>query len=118
MKIGLGSDVAGGQTESIFRAITDAIGVSKMYLRYVDEDAKAVTFEEAFYMATKGGGEFFGKVGSFEEGYEFDALVFDDSILAHPLELDLRQRLERSIYLSLDLCGGIKEKYIQGNKII
>ena len=64
MKIGLGSDVAGGQTESIFRAITDAIGVSKMYLRYVDENAKAVTFEEAFYMATKGGGEFFGKVGS------------------------------------------------------
>ena len=112
MKIGLGSDVAGGQTESIFRAITDAIGVSKMYLRYVDEDAKAVTFEEAFYMATKGGGEFFGKIGSFEEGYEFDALILDDSILAHPLELDLRQRLERSIYLSLDLCGGIKEKYI------
>ena len=118
MKIGLGSDVAGGQTESIFRAITDAIGVSKMYLRYVDENAKAVTFEEAFYMATKGGGEFFGKVGSFEEGYEFDALVLDDSILAHPLELNLRQRLERSIYLSLDLCGGVKEKYIRGNKII
>jgi guanine deaminase len=118
MKIGLGSDVAGGQTESIFRAITDAIGVSKMYLRYVDENAKAVTFEEAFYMATKGGGEFFGKVGSFEEGFEFDALVLDDSILAHPLELNLRQRLERSIYLSLDLCGGIIEKYTQGKKII
>ena len=118
MKIGLGSDVAGGQTESIFRAITDSIGVSKMYLRYVDENAKAVTFEEAFYMATKGGGEFFGKVGSFEEGYEFDALVLDASILSSPLELNLRQRLERSIYLSLDICGGIKEKYIQGNKII
>ena len=53
MKIGLGIDVAGRQTESIFRAITYAIGVSKMYLRYVDENAKAVTFEEAFYMATK-----------------------------------------------------------------
>ena len=118
MKIGLGSDVAGGQTESIFRAITDAVGVSKMYLRYVDENAKAVTFEEAFYMATKGGGEFFGKVGSFEEGYEFDAIVLDDSKLTHPLELNLRQRLERSIYLSLDLCGGIKEKYIKGKKTI
>ena len=46
---------------TIFRAITDAIGVSKMHSRYVDENAKAVTFEEAFYMATKGGGEFFGK---------------------------------------------------------
>ena len=84
----------------------------------MDENAKAVTFEEAFYMATKGGGEFFGKVGSFEEGYEFDALMLDDSILAHPSELNIRQRIERSIYLSLDMCGGIKEKYIQGNKVV
>ena len=38
--------------------------------------------------------------------------------IAHPLELSLRQRIERSIYLSLDMCGGIKEKYVQGNKII
>ena len=59
----------------------------------VEENPKAVTFEETFYMATKGGGEFFGKVGSFEQGYEFDALILDDSILAHPLELNLRQRL-------------------------
>ncbi len=118
MKIGLGSDVAGGQTESIFRAIIDAIGASKMYLRYVDESAKAVTFEEAFYMATKGGGEFFGNVGSFEDGYEFDALVLDDSLLPYPQELSIRQRVERSIYLSLDMCGGIKEKYVKGNKII
>ena len=118
MKMGLGSDVAGGQTESIFCAITDCIGVSKMYMRYVDENAKPVTFEEAFCMATKGGGEFFGKVGSFEEGYEFDALVLDDSVLKSPLELNLRQRLERSIYLGLDMCGGIKEKYVNGNKII
>ena len=118
MKIGLGSDVASTPSESIFRAITDATGVSKMYLRYVDENAKAVTFEEAFYMATKGGGEFFGKVGSFEEGYEFDALVLDDNVCKHPLELNTRQRLERSIYLLIDMCGGIKEKYIQGNKIV
>lgn len=30
---------------------------------------------EVLYLATKGGGAFFGKLGSFEEGYEFDALV-------------------------------------------
>jgi guanine deaminase len=118
LKVGLGSDVAGGQTESLFRAITDTIQVSKLRWRLVDQRLKPITFEEAFYMATKGGGEFFGKVGSFEEGYEFDALVIDDSILAHPLELNLRQRIERSIYLSLDICGGIKEKYIKGKKII
>ena len=47
-----------------------------------------------------------------------DALMLDDSILAHPLELNIRQRIERSIYLSLDMYGGIKEKYIQGNKVV
>ena len=116
MKVGLGSDVAGGQTESIFRAITDAIQVFKMYWRHVDEKAKPVIFEEAFYMATKGGGEFFGKVGSFEDGYEFDALVLDDSVLKAPNDLNIRQRIERAIYLSLDL-NGIVAKYAAGRKI-
>ena len=36
LNIGLGTDVAGGHSESIFRAITDAIQVSKMYFRMVD----------------------------------------------------------------------------------
>lgn len=36
----------------------------------------------------------------------------------YPLDLNLRRRSEHSIYLSLDLCGGIEEKYIQGKKII
>ena len=36
------------------------------------------------YLATKGGGAFFGKVGSFEPGYEFDAIVMDDSTCHHP----------------------------------
>ena len=36
-------------------------------------------------MATLGGGAFFGKSGSFEEGYEFDAVVRDDaSLVYHP----------------------------------
>lgn len=37
LKIGLGSDVAGGQSESIFRAITDSIQVSKMYWCHVNQ---------------------------------------------------------------------------------
>ena len=116
-RIGLGSDVAGGQTESIFRSITDAIQVSKLYWRIADEKMKPLTFEEAFYMATMGGGEFFGKAGSFEKDYEFDAVVLDDSLLPHPQELTLRERLERSVYMGLDEKG-ICAKYAAGNKII
>ncbi len=115
--IGLGSDVAGGHSVSIFRAITDTIQVSKMYWRYVDSNAKAVTFPEAFCLATKGGGEFFGKVGSFEDGYEFDAVVLDDSVLTHPQRLSLTERLERAVYLQLDMRQGVCAKYVGGERL-
>ena len=117
LKIGLGSDVAGGQTESLFRAITDTVQVSKLRWRLVDQSLKPLSFEEAFYMATKGGGEFFGKVGSFEEGYEFDAVILDDSVAPHPQELNVMQRLERVAYLSVDL-NGIVGKFVAGKQII
>lgn len=111
--VGLGSDIAGGHSDSIFRAMTDAIQVSKLYWRYIDKNSSPILFPEAFYMATKGGGMFFGKVGSFEEGYAFDAIVLDDSCIAHPQPLTLQQRLERAVYLSLD-ANGIAAKYVQG----
>ena len=117
LRIGLGSDVAGGHSESLFRAVTDAIQVSKMYFRMVDEAYKPLVFSEAFYLATKGGGEFFGKVGSFEKGYEFDAVVMDDSVLSHPQPLTLAERMERAVYLGLDEKN-ITAKYVAGRKII
>ncbi len=117
LRVGLGSDVAGGHSDSIFRAVTDAIQVSKMYFRMVDEGTKPLVFSEAFYLATKGGGEFFGKVGSFEEGYEFDAVVLDDSVLPHPQELNLAERMERAVYLGLDEKK-ISAKFVAGSKIL
>ena len=117
LHIGLGSDVAGGHSASIFRAITDAIQVSKMYFRMVSEDYKPLVFSEAFYLATKGGGAFFGKVGSFEEGYEFDAVVMDDEALPHPQRLNLAERMERAVYLGLDEKK-ITAKFVAGRKII
>ncbi|HIU75399.1 MAG TPA: amidohydrolase family protein [Candidatus Pelethocola excrementipullorum] len=115
MKIGLGSDVAGGANLSIFRAMTDAIQVSKLRYRLLSEQLKPITMEEAFFMGTKGGGSFFGKVGSFEEGYECDALVLDESRIPHPQELGLKDRLERFLYLSGD--DGVFHKFIKGHKI-
>ena len=116
LRIGLGSDVAGGTVESVFRAVTDAIQVSKLYWRYIDSGAKPLTFPEALYLATKGGGSFFGRVGSFEEGYAFDALVLDDSAEPTPRPLPVRSRLERAFYLGLDR-GGIEMKYVDGERL-
>jgi guanine deaminase len=88
-----------------------------MYYRMVNEEYKPLVFSEAFYLATKGGGAFFGRVGSFEAGYEFDAVVMDDTILPHPQELDLAERMERAVYLGLDEKG-IIAKFVAGRKII
>ena len=115
MNIGLGTDVAGGSGESIFRAMVDAVSVSKLRWRLLDESLKPVTMEEAFYMGTLGGGAFFGKVGSFLKGYEFDALILDDSSLPHPQPLSIKERLERFIYLSDD--RHIKGKFTEGSRI-
>lgn len=114
-KIGLGSDVAGGTHASIFKAMADAIKVSKLRYRLVDEKIKPLSLEEAFYMATLGGGEIFGKVGSFEKGYEFDAIVIDDEKLLEEDKFNLKQRLERIVYLSKD--EDIVSKFVRGNKI-
>lgn len=116
LPVGLGSDVAAGQSESIFRAMVDAIQVSKLYWRLVDENCKALCFEEAFYLATLGGGAFFGKVGSFEEGYAFDALVLNEEELPHWSEFDPKQRLERFAYLEQGR-NSLQAKFIAGRKI-
>lgn len=115
LKMGLGSDIAGGTSLSILRAMADAIQVSKLRWRLVDDSRKPLTLEETFYLATVGGGAFFGKVGSFQKGYEFDAVILDDTNLAHPQKLTSKQRLERLVYLSDD--RNITGKYVSGNKI-
>ena len=71
LHVGIGSDVAGGSTENLFKAMALAIQASKLRWRMQDDSLKPLTLEEVFYIATKGGGEFFGNVGSFEKGYEF-----------------------------------------------
>ena len=116
LKIGIGSDVAGGHTESMLQAVCHAVQASKMYWRLEDRNMKPLSFDEAFYLGTKGGGEFFGKVGSFEEGYDFSAVILDDSYIPYPGELTLHDRLERAAYLSLDMVG-LCAKYVAGRKL-
>ena len=116
LHIGLGSDVAGGATENLFMAMAHAIQASKLRWRIQDERLQPLKAEEVFYMATKGGGAFFGKVGSFEPGYAFDVVVLDDSRLKHPQYLDIQKRLERMIYLGDN--REIAAKYVDGRKIL
>ena len=114
ISVGLGSDVSGGHDFSIFRMMVYAIQVSKMHYQR-NKDCHFLTLAEAFWMATKTGGSFFGKVGSFEPDYDFDALVIDDSELLIDEGYTLLERLERFVYVGDD--RQIVARYCQGRLI-
>ena len=141
--VALGSDISGGHHLSIFRVMQYAVEMSKLRYAQTQGAEPFLKLSEAFYLATKGGGSFFGKVGSFEKGYAFDALVIDDAVLnrgqvysykyqvsgrkssitagetpASPvLHLyDLKQRLERFVYLGDD--RQITHRFCQGKEIV
>ncbi|GAA0099500.1 amidohydrolase family protein [Paraclostridium bifermentans] len=114
INIALGSDISGGHDLSIFKVMVNAIQCSKLLWVNSNKQVDFLTLSEAFYMATKGGGSFFGKVGSFEKNYNFDALVLDDSNL-NPESYSLIERLERFIYIGDD--RNIIHRYVRGEEI-
>ena len=113
IRIGLGSDISGGHDLNMFRMLVYAIQVSKMQYQQ-NHDKAFLTLSEIFWIATKSAGSFFGKVGSFEPGYEFDALVIDDSVL-YPAEYSLQHRLERFIYVGDD--RQIVHRFCRGKEV-
>ena len=120
LQVGLGSDISAGHDLSIFRMMVYAIQVSKMHYQRQREQSSSgtkasfLTLSETFWLATKSAGSFFGRVGSFEPGYEFDALVIDDGDLNHD-HYSLLERLERYIYLGDD--RQIMHRFCQGKEI-
>ena len=114
LNIGLGSDISGGHTLDLFEVMRHAIQVSKLNYRYIHSEQKPLTLSETFFMATNKGGSFFGKVGTFEKDYEFDAIVLDESLINNIGEYNEKERLEKFVY---DKNGKLESKFIRGNKI-
>ena len=113
--VALGTDIAAGQDLSIFRAMADAVQMSKLHCYYEDKEEKPLKTSEVFYMGTKGASPLFGKVGSFEKGYEFDAIVLDDNQILSPKKLTIEQRMERIVYLEKQVR--IVAKYAGGQRL-
>ena len=78
--------------------------------------AGASSTQEALWLATAGGGSFFGRVGSLAAGYEFDALVLDDSAIRTPRDLGVWERVERYVYLAEE-GGRIARKFVSGREV-
>ncbi|MBV4415584.1 guanine deaminase [Clostridium tyrobutyricum] len=110
----LGTDISGGSNLSMIKCIVYAIQLSKLYWIQSKKKYKFLSTSEAFYMATKAGGSFFGKVGSFEKSYSFDALIIDDSDL-NSFDYSIEHRLERFLYTGDD--RNIVYRYIEGSLV-
>jgi guanine deaminase len=115
VNVGLASDISGGHTLSIPEVITSSAQVSNLKWLNSNKVEEKLTTAELFYLATKGGGKFFGKVGSFEEDYEFDALVIDDSDLLIENNLSIEERLQKFLYIGNS--NNIISRYVSGNLI-
>lgn len=107
---GLGMDLLPG----IYTQVGRSVQLSKLKAFYEPEGNRAIPFANAFYMATKEGGALFGKVGSLEPGYEFDALVirdFSDSFR----KITPEETVERFCYTGnpRDILAG----FIQGEQV-
>ena len=114
VKITLGCDIGAGPKNGIYRQCAAAIQQSKLKEFYEPDLGKTIDITNAFYMATKAGGEVFGNVGTFEPGYVFNALVIDGiEDAGHPMTP--AQRLERFCYSGDD--RNISHRYLGGKEI-
>ena len=88
--VGLGTDISGGPRPSMFSAATNSVVASRVREDGVDALVPAhgrgvvnsrISYAEAFWMATTGGGLSLGlPIGVLEPGYVFDAIVVDSAV--------------------------------------
>lgn len=107
VNLGLGSDVGAGHTLAMYRSVVQAVQSSKLLRIFrPEENHRAVTLSEAFYLATMGNGKFFTRrgwdpCGAFEPGMSFDALYIDMG-LPERVKMSPLTQLERFLYAGDD----------------
>ncbi|XP_074660179.1 guanine deaminase-like [Tubulanus polymorphus] len=122
MKIGLGTDLAGGYHPSILDAMRNAIAVSNILSVQKGDDYRPLVYQDVFRLATLGGAEALcmdERLGSFEVGKEFDALLIDPHTNYSGIDAfdgDFHQEMfQKFLFLGDD--RNIIEVYVQGRKI-
>ncbi|XP_045696644.1 guanine deaminase [Phyllostomus hastatus] len=126
VKLGLGTDVAGGYSSSMLNAIrTEMMTSNVLLINEVNE--KGLTFEEVFRLATLGGSQALGldkDIGNFEVGKEFDALLINPKASDSPIDLfcgDLVGDVSGAIiqkFLYLGDDRNIEEVYVGGKLVV
>ncbi|WP_422659887.1 guanine deaminase [Paenibacillus sp. EC2-1] len=130
VEIGLGSDISGGFSPSLFDNIRQAVMSSRMLEDGVNPSLPAeergvpgsrITVHEAFYLATAGGGESLSlPIGRIQENYAWDVQVIDTKCKASKLPIyddneDLQDIFQKMMYLVRP--EHIREVWVQGEKV-
>ena len=114
MQVTLGSDVGSGQSLAVYRQVARAVQFSKLKAFYEPDGNASIDLVNAFHQATRAGGRVFGKVGAFDEGYAFNALVIDGMEDAG-VKLSPVEKLERFCYYGDD--RNIAARYLGGEAV-
>ncbi|XP_036453872.1 guanine deaminase isoform X3 [Colossoma macropomum] len=122
VKLGLGTDVAGGYSASILDALRRAMDTSKA-LTMQDAQLQTLTFEEAFRLATLGGSEALSlddQTGNFEVGKDFDALRVNMCIPGGPVDVFPGQgpKVILEKFLNLGDDRNIVEVFVAGRRVV
>ncbi|GAA6109839.1 guanine deaminase [Tachysurus ichikawai] len=122
VKLGLGTDVAGGYSSSMLDTIRRAVDTSKA-LCLQDDQHKPLSYKEAFRLATLGGSEVLSLddcTGNFDVGKDFDALRVNVCVPGSPIDLfpgdDPEVILEK--FLNLGDDRNIVEVYVAGKQVV
>lgn len=129
VEIGLGSDISGGFSPSLFDNARQAVISSRMLEDGVNTELAAdkrgvpksrLTIDEAFYLATAGGGESLSlPIGRLAEGYAWDVQIIDTVTPSAKLPIygdePLHDIFQKIMYLSRP--ENIREVWVQGDKV-
>lgn len=122
LRVGLGTDVSGGYNPSMLDAMRFAMTVSNVLSLSKSDTYKPLNYRDAFFMATLGGAQALGisdKVGNFEIGKDFDALVIDLAQGDGNLEIwpneTVEDRLSKWIHLGDD--RSVARVYVHGVEV-
>ncbi|WP_153722741.1 guanine deaminase [Sporosarcina cascadiensis] len=128
--IGLGSDIAGGFSPSLYDNARQAVISSRMLEDGVDTSLPAdqrgvnesrITLTEAFYYLTAGGGESLSlPIGRLEEGYAWDVQRVNTTVPTARLplfddEINLQDLFEKILYLVRP--ENIQDVWVQGELV-
>ncbi|XP_072520891.1 guanine deaminase [Salminus brasiliensis] len=122
VKLGLGTDVAGGYSPSILDALRRAMDTSR-FLSMQDAKLQTLTFDEAFRLATLGGSEALSlddQTGNFVVGKDFDALRVNMCVPGGPVDVFPGQGPKVIVekFLNLGDDRNIVEVFVAGRKVV